>query len=195
MNNGFGIHQKLLGPRLIAAAIKWAFLGQVFGILGAGSARLGFIATLYALLSPQQRTQRWLLRGFFFVQFVINLGTALFIPLQCQPSAGLWDHSIQAKCLPPYVQANLGFTQGSINSFTDAALAVFPATIIWQLNMKLSIKISLSVAMGLGVFAMVASIIKAVNLTSIDATPNDLTFILFSLQFWFWFVFLTLRIA
>lgn len=39
----------------------------------------------------------------------------------------------------------------AINSATDLALAIFPATIIWQLNMKTTVKVSLIVMMGLGV--------------------------------------------
>ena len=112
VNNGFGEHAQTLGPQLTSVIIKWAFLGQMFGIFGAALARMAFTMTLLALLSPQQRIQLWLLRGLFFVQLVLNLGTGLFIPLQCQPSAGLWDHSIPAKCLPPYVQAHLGFVTG-----------------------------------------------------------------------------------
>ena len=111
VNNGFGQHAQTLGPQLTSVVIKWTFLAQMFGIWGAALARMAFIMTLLALLSPQQRVQLWLLRGFFFVQLVLNLGTGLFIPLQCQPTAGLWDHTIPAKCLPPYVQAHLGFVQ------------------------------------------------------------------------------------
>jgi hypothetical protein len=50
---------------------------------------------------------------------------------------------------------------------TDLALAIFPATIIWNLNMKLAVKLSLIVMMGLGVFTMAASIVKTVYLKSL----------------------------
>jgi hypothetical protein len=39
----------------------------------------------------------------------------------------------------------------AINSATDLALAIFPATIVWNLNMKLAMKVSLIITMGLGV--------------------------------------------
>ncbi|CAD6593735.1 MAG: hypothetical protein ASARMPRED_007901 [Alectoria sarmentosa] len=39
--------------------------------------------------------------------------------------------------------------------------------------------------MGLGVFAFATAVIKTVNLTEISANPNDLTYIMFGIQFWF----------
>ena len=111
VNNGFGQHARTLGPQLTSVVVKWAFVAQVFGIFASALARMAFIMTLLSLLSPQQRIQLWLLRGFFFVQLVVNLGTGLYILLQCQPPAGLWDHSLPAKCFPPYVHARLGFFQ------------------------------------------------------------------------------------
>ena len=112
VNVGFGKHAEDLDPHLVTEVVKWAFLGQVLGIMGSAFARMAFIATLVYLLSPTQRIQLWLLRGFFFVQVCINSITALYILLQCRPTYGLWNHTAGAVCLPPYIQEHLGFTQG-----------------------------------------------------------------------------------
>jgi len=185
VNNGFGLHQKDLAPELVIQVVKWAFLGQILGIMASAIARMAFIATLTLLLGPNQKLQLWLLRGFFVVQACINSITSLYILLQCRPTRGLWNHTIGAKCLPPIIQEHLGFSQASINSFTDLALAIFPATVIWKLNMRRSLKLQLCATMGLGIFACATSVVKTVKLTEISANPNDLTNIMWGIQFWF----------
>jgi hypothetical protein len=124
------------------------------------------------------------LRLLFFGQVAINSTTSLYILLQCKPTRGLWNHTIGAKCNKPIIQEHIGYSQGSINCFTDLALAVFPATIIWKLNMRASLKVQLCATMGLGVFAFVTAIMKTVSLQEISADPMDLTSIcsLFPLQ-------------
>ena len=112
VNAGFGQHAEDLDPRRVIEVVKWAFLGQILGIMGSAFARMAFIATLIYLLSPQQRIQLWLLRGFFSLQVCINSVTALYILLQCRPTYGLWDHTVGAVCLPPYIQEDIGFSQG-----------------------------------------------------------------------------------
>jgi hypothetical protein len=62
---------------------------------------------------------------------------------------------------------------------TDLALAIFPATIIWSLNMKLAVKLSLIIMMGLGIFTMAASIVKTVYLKSLAKVTDYSCMILF----------------
>lgn len=106
------MHQQDLAPELVIEVIKWAFLGQVLGILASAITRLAFIATLVRLLAPTQRLQLWLLRGLAVGQICINSITSLYILLQCRPTRGLWNHTIGAKCLPPIIQEHIGFSQG-----------------------------------------------------------------------------------
>lgn len=139
---------------------------------------------LSLIIAPSQKIHLWLLRAFFVVQAIINSIVVLYILLQCHPIVGLWDPTSGAKCLSPSGEQHLGYGQSTINSFTDLALSIFPATIIWKLNMKRSLKLSLCATMGLGIFALITSIMKAVNLPDISASPMDPTFAMFGLQFW-----------
>lgn len=196
--SGFGQHTSDLvkaDPHLVIEAMKWAQLGQVFGISASALARMAFVAMLISIISPTQRLHVWLLRAFFFVQAVINGIVVLYILLQCRPISGLWNPASGAKCLPPSGEQHLGYGQATINSFTDLSLAIFPTTVIWKLNMKRSLKLSLCVTMGLGAFALITSIIKAVNLTDISANPIDLTYAMFGLQFWMGIEVATLIVA
>jgi len=89
VNSGFGLNAYDLDPKLVTEAVKWAFLGQVLGIMAVAIARMAFITTLALLLAPAQKFQLWLLRGFWVVQLLVNTITALYILLQCRPTRGL----------------------------------------------------------------------------------------------------------
>lgn len=76
--------------------------------------------------------------------------------------------------MSPRVQANLGYFQGAWNSMTDLVLTFIPFVIIRRLNMKLSTRVALSIIMGMSVFAMIACIVKTVEVRNI-AERMDLT--------------------
>ncbi|KAI1116310.1 hypothetical protein F5Y14DRAFT_77588 [Nemania sp. NC0429] len=60
----------------------------------------------------------------------------------------------------------------AICSVVDLILALFPAGLFWKMNMKLKQKISLSIFMGLGIFSMIASIVKTIELQALTTTAD-----------------------
>lgn len=114
--SGFGQHTPTLAmidPTLVVNAMKWAQIGQVFGISASAFARMAFIAMLIAIVGPTQRLQVWILRAFFVLQVIINAIVVLYILLQCHPITGLWNPASGASCLPHSGEQHLGYTQSS----------------------------------------------------------------------------------
>ncbi|KUJ11716.1 uncharacterized protein LY89DRAFT_758503 [Mollisia scopiformis] len=192
---GLGKHEELLTPAGSVEAVKWNFIGQIIGIVSATCSRLSFCMMLFVVTSVtkqtrQQRISRILLWSVALVQLLVNVGLVIFLLTQCDPLKKLWDRTVSGTCLPLDNQEHFAFVQGSVNSATDLALAIFPATIIWNLKLKLAIKISLIITMGLGFFTMIAAIVKTVHLNSI-AHLTDFSYetsyliIWFSLEMWF----------
>ena len=162
-------HERFLEPTPASLAFKWNLLGQVLGILGSTFARLAFIMTILTILSPQQRVHRLVLLAINMSQILLNVSVSMFIILQCRPTSRLWNHSIPDHCPPPEAREYFEFVQGgsppslkplsiwanwqalAINSVTDLLLATIPVTVIWKLNMRLYVKITLCLTMGLGV--------------------------------------------
>ena len=101
------------------------------------------------------------------LQFVINATTVIIILVQCRPIQALWDPTVKGSCWSRLVQEYYSYFQGSgfilnprgaslttragFNALTDLILAVFPATFLWPLNLKLQKKIGLILVMGLGI--------------------------------------------
>ncbi|TVY78375.1 hypothetical protein LSUE1_G004314 [Lachnellula suecica] len=181
---GLGRHENLLSPAASVMAFKWNLIGQVIGILSATFARISFCMMLFAITSVQQRVSRILLWTIVITQLILNVALSIFILAQCQPITKLWDHTTQGTCLAPQNQEHFGFFQGSINSATDLALAIFPATIIWNLNMRIAVKLSLIITMGLGIFTMVASVVKTIYLKGL-ARVSDYSYETSYLIIWF----------
>jgi len=174
VNWGLGRHFVLLDTEQQTEAVKWDYLAQPTAIMGPAVGRISFALLLLSVIG-NRKERRWFLYGIMITQFVINSLTFIFILVQCKPIQALWDHSIKGDCWDLRVQEYFGFFQGSFNSVTDFILAIFPAFVVWHLNMKLSMKISLIILMGLGIFAMAGSVVKTVLLKSVG-NQGDYTY-------------------
>ncbi|KAM0814059.1 putative Integral membrane protein [Seiridium cardinale] len=181
---GLGKHINDLAsqPEAIMYTVKYVFLCEFFSIMSPGFGRISFAFLLLALVPPN-KTRRRFLWSIIIIQFIVDVGTVVISFSQCRPIEGFWDHSIDAGCWPPYVQQYTGFVQGSVCSAVDLMLAVFPATLFWTLNIKFKDKLALCGIMGLGIFAMVASIVKTVKLQAISET-GDITYAMAELAIW-----------
>ncbi|KAJ5036067.1 hypothetical protein NUH16_003934 [Penicillium rubens] len=78
---------------------------------------------------------------------------------------------------------NYSFFQASFNAFSDILLALYPVHLFWKLQMKLRIKIALSILMGLGWIAAVCSAVKTYELKALTET-TDITYAQSDLLIW-----------
>ncbi|KAI0117177.1 hypothetical protein F4814DRAFT_448182 [Daldinia grandis] len=150
--------------------------------MGAGFCRISYAILLLSITPPSKRPRMflWTIIG---IQFVFDVGAVIISYTQCHPIEAFWNASIDGHCWPPYVQQYTGFFQGSVCSTVDLALALFPASMFWKLNMKWQQKAYLSGIMGVGLLAMAASIAKTVNLRAFTTT-EDLTFAMAEPAIW-----------
>ncbi|EED12777.1 integral membrane protein [Talaromyces stipitatus ATCC 10500] len=166
----------------IQNTVKWVFLCEFFSILSPGIGRIAYAFLLLGLVPPVQWRTRFLW-SIIAIQFVVDIVTIIISFAQCRPLSTFWNHDVSGTCWSPSVQQDTGFFQGSVCSAVDLTLAVFPASMFWNLNMERKKKIFLSCLMGLGVFAMTASIIKTIELRAITAAA-DLTYAMAQLAIW-----------
>ncbi|KAL2809448.1 hypothetical protein BJX63DRAFT_405870 [Aspergillus granulosus] len=102
----------------------------------------------------------------------INAVCVYMIYGQCTPTAKLWDSSIRGECWDPRIQRDYAFFQGSASAFADLALAVYPLFTIWRLQTALRLKMSFGILLSLGAVAMVAAIIKTLNLGCLSSRSD-----------------------
>ncbi|KAF4761028.1 hypothetical protein HAV15_005372 [Penicillium sp. str.  len=183
VNAGMGRHLNDLLKSQIVTALHWSW---VFQLLAITASMLGKLAILAFLVQIRGRHEKkpWFLIILGFLIGAINttvLGTILG---QCKPMNKLWDDSVEGTCNPGRkVNQNYSFFQASFNTLSDVLLAVYPVHLFWKLQMKLRIKVVLSILMGLGWIAAVCSAVKTYELKALTET-TDITYAQSHLLIW-----------
>ncbi|UPL03040.1 hypothetical protein LCI18_013974 [Fusarium solani-melongenae] len=77
----------------------------------------------------------------------------------CQPVTANWDLS-SGKCAPPNVLTSLSYLVSASSVVTDLVCAILPGFMLYKSHMKTATKISISIVLGLGVLASIATIIR-----------------------------------
>ncbi|KAJ5628118.1 hypothetical protein N7490_010346 [Penicillium lividum] len=178
IQHGFGQKVDDISTVNVSKVIMYDYLAQTFALAGGALGRVSFIVFIIGLLVSRQwhRVVFW---GLVAMQLIVNSMFIIILFVQCPGHASaIWEHSEKSKCWNTQVQAYYGYFQGAFNSATDLYLAVFSTYIFWTLNLKLRVKLGLATLLGLGVFAMVAAIIRTVQtrvLASYDIDPTIAT--------------------
>ncbi|KAJ5752600.1 hypothetical protein N7520_009517 [Penicillium odoratum] len=178
IQHGFGQEVDDISTVNVPKVIMYDYLAQTFALAGGALGRVSFIVFVIGLLVSRQwhRVVFW---GLVAMQLIVNSMFIIILFVQCpEHASAIWEHSEKSKCWNTRVQAYYGYFQGAFNSATDLYLAVFSTCIFWTLNLKLRVKLGLVTLLGLGVFAMVAAIIRTVQtrvLASYDMDPTIAT--------------------
>ena len=143
------------------------------------------------MLRIQPNVLWWRIFCFFIMSILIGYGVAntFFILLQCQPLEASWDVTVLqtvdgASCLPQtgiLIMSNLG---SGINIATDVLLSLAPTLFLWKLKRPLKEKILVGALMGLGMFASVASIVKATLVKEFGGSTKDPWALVISIATW-----------
>ena len=156
-----GRHIANLSPDHIVNALRWSWAFQLMAIALSVLGKLAIIAFLLEIRGRQGKP--WFLWGVAGTTIIINLVVWATILNK------LWNDALPGNCNRRVLNQNYSFFQASMsepkfvagdptdpwssgwNSAMDVALAIYPTFVIWGLQMKRSVKIGLSVLMGLGV--------------------------------------------
>ncbi|KAJ5938112.1 hypothetical protein N7454_004454 [Penicillium verhagenii] len=178
IKHGFGQKVDDIDTSNVPTVIMFDYLAQTFALAGGALGRVSFIVFVIGILVSRQwhRVVFW---GLVAMQLIVNSMFIIILFVQCPGHASaIWEHSAKSKCWNTRVQAYYGYFQGAFNSATDLYLAVFSSCVFWTLNLKLKVKLGLVTLLGLGIFAMVAAIIRTVQtrvLASYDIDPTIAT--------------------
>uniref|UniRef100_A0A0C4DJB4 Rhodopsin domain-containing protein n=1 Tax=Fusarium oxysporum (strain Fo5176) TaxID=660025 RepID=A0A0C4DJB4_FUSOF len=167
VRSGNGKHFDTLSLTQKQNAILFTILGFPFGVMAFGFPKLAVVALLVRIMNPS-RIQQFILWGLASCCMLSLLGCIIILFVQCQPSRAQWDFSIADKtCWSPDVLVDFAIFAGSLSATTDLYLAVYPAVVLWQLQMNIHKKIALSFALGIGSIATVVAIYKCTRLPSL----------------------------
>ncbi|KAF5858015.1 hypothetical protein ETB97_004946 [Aspergillus alliaceus] len=155
--------------RIMAAKYNW--LSQGFHVMSTNWGKVS-VAMFLLRIVRKVKHHKWAMYGGIVLLTIINVMCVYTIYGQCTPTARLWNTDIDGSCWEPSVQKNYAFFQGSSSAFSDLALAIYPITTIAGLQMARKVKIGLGCVLSLGIIAMIAAIVKTINLASLSSRDD-----------------------
>lgn len=139
------------------------------GVLSFSTPKLAVVALLVRILNPsiRHRIFLWSLTGFTTAYLVVCF---VVLYVQCDPPRALWDYDLQMSgdftCWDSKILVNMSIAGAgmslepsfrciadyfaALSATVDLYLAVYPATVLWGLQMYWKKKLALSVALGFG---------------------------------------------
>ncbi|KAL4984997.1 hypothetical protein BDW68DRAFT_6654 [Aspergillus falconensis] len=168
---GTGRHTDDLSPYQRVESTKFNWLSQGFHVMSTNWGKVSVALFLLRIIHKVKHHKPMMYGGIVLLT-VVNAVCVFTIYGQCTPTKKLWDTNAAGHCWDPDVQRNYAFFQGSFSALSDLVLAVYPLTTIYGLQMALKVKIGLGCVLSLGVIAMIAAIVKTINLASLSARAD-----------------------
>ncbi len=188
---GAGRHSSTLSHSQVELASILTLVGLTAGALSFTLSKVAVVILLIQLLRPALWHVRflWTLVGGNLL-FMAVAGLVFF--LQCRPPQALWSEEAEQSCWDPMIATSLAIsTSGkstlvvsapvaasqlvsdtcpsmpitAISAFTDFYLALYPAVVLWSLDMSRRKKLALSVALGFGVWCVPTHLVDLFSLS------------------------------
>ncbi|KAL5340223.1 hypothetical protein BJX70DRAFT_361843 [Aspergillus crustosus] len=168
---GSGQHAADLSEYQRVQSTKFNWLSQGFHVMSTNWGKVSVALFLLRIIDKVKHHRPVVLGGIVFLT-IVNSVCVFTIYGQCSPTARLWDADVEGTCWEPSVQKNYAFFQGSTSALSDLVLAVYPLFFIWNLQMATKVKVGLGFVLSLGIIAMIAAIVKTINLASLSARAD-----------------------
>ncbi|EXM14085.1 hypothetical protein FOTG_17490 [Fusarium oxysporum f. sp. vasinfectum 25433] len=179
---GYGSHAGTLSiPDLERAQFLWA-MSLAIGSLGTVFPKLAVVSLLSQVLFPSPRQLR-VLWGLAVACLLSNTAVITLHFAQCKPASAFWTVDAEAKCWDPIYATVTAFSSSAFLAIVDFYLALYPAAVLWSLEMHLRKKLALSVALSFGICAGVVATYKCVTLPGL-LSKVDRTFATADVAIW-----------
>ncbi|CAJ2510508.1 Uu.00g133170.m01.CDS01 [Anthostomella pinea] len=179
-----GKHAQLLDQDQLSGAIP-VLLTMVGFFPGVRSFAFPKLAAVYLLtkLMNTSKTHRIFLWTLSSLCVLILSGCIILLFAQCTPSRAQWDLSITEKtCWSPYVLVDYSIAAGAFSALVDLYLAVYPAIVLFRLQMNIKKKVALSISLGLGSVASIIALYKCSRIPGLAS--KDFTYDTADLTIW-----------
>lgn len=88
--------------------------------------------------------------GVIGLALIAAITTDIAVLAQCRPVAATWDPSI-GTCANPAVITGVSYFISAVSVLTDWTCAILPAFILWDVQLRWRIKVSVAIVLALGV--------------------------------------------
>ncbi|PNS17610.1 hypothetical protein CAC42_3005 [Sphaceloma murrayae] len=172
--NGMGRHVKDISYPQLFATLMYSWIGVVIGLVATTIAKLGIIALLLQVATPTQKKRKFFLWAVGVFICVVGIAQMIITLTQCSPHDKLWYRTKPGHCDRTHFAAQFGYFQGATAIAADFILAIYPVTIVWNLQASFRIKLGFCALMAGGILPAAAAIIRTYYIKRLE-NPNDFT--------------------
>ncbi|KAJ5482338.1 hypothetical protein N7475_001150 [Penicillium sp. IBT 31633x] len=174
-------------PATVPRAAFWAILMNNWSFLSIELPKVCVAILLVRLFRPALWL-RIIIWGLCVTINVLAVGGFIITWVMCNPVAGQWNpyKYPTAKCWPRSIQITYACVSCGVSSFINIAFSVYPAIVVWKLQMARWKKFSTIGLMSLGLVAFAFSVVKLYYMTFLLAGPAPLDLIYLCAQLGIW---------
>ncbi|KAL0943430.1 uncharacterized protein CTRU02_201316 [Colletotrichum truncatum] len=165
---GNGKHMTLLSVEQQQGAILWTTAAFCPGIMSFGLPKLAVVSLLTRLMNPGKYHKWFLWWMAIWCQLTLFVTAGLLLG-RCMPARSLWDFSIEGTCFDVSILVAYCIYAGAFSAFVDVYLAVYPAIVLFRLQMATKKKVALSCALGIGSISGIVAIYKTTRIPSLGS--------------------------
>ncbi|TGO44670.1 hypothetical protein BCON_0478g00020 [Botryotinia convoluta] len=157
--NGLGVHNLTITAAEMEPAVKYFTIFQIFTLTGTLPVKASICISLMRI--TPSLTYRKILYAIMAGSVATVLISDIVVIVTCRPMAFTWDKTIpNGKCSSINAILILSYCFSAMNIITDWSTAIIPAFIVWNLKLSPKIKVAISILLGMGIFASIATIIR-----------------------------------
>ncbi|KAM5343669.1 hypothetical protein ACJ41O_012206 [Fusarium nematophilum] len=169
---GYDPNDPRISPDLLSQALRLYFVCQSVYCPTTIPIKISICVALLRICGTVS-IYKWALYAIIGISTVAGLGSMTGIVASCSPPSAFWDPST-GTC-NPLVNTFAAYFISACSILTDFALAILPAFILWKVQLRRSIKVSVAIILGLAAVASTATIVRLRYLLALLHNQNFLS--------------------
>uniref|UniRef100_A0A8H7KEG8 Rhodopsin domain-containing protein n=1 Tax=Bionectria ochroleuca TaxID=29856 RepID=A0A8H7KEG8_BIOOC len=130
--------------------------------------KMAVVYLLTKLLNPNKWHKYFLWWQGIWCQLTLFATVGVLIG-RCKPAHSLWNFDVPGECFSPDILVAYCIYAGSFSAFVDLYLAIYPAVVLFNLQMSFKKKLALSFALGIGSVSGIVAIYKTTRIPSLKS--------------------------
>ncbi|KAH8714089.1 hypothetical protein GQ44DRAFT_689115 [Phaeosphaeriaceae sp. PMI808] len=167
---GYGMQAQDIDPRNMPMLSLVGNILPTFGVAAASLSKTSFAITLLKFTKGWMKNLIWLI---ILSMNIVMWLSALFVWISCTPVAKGWHPDLDGACWNQNSLMIYFMFASAYSATMDFALSLLPSILFWNVQMKRKEKIGVIVAMSVGFFAGIVTIIKTVYIPQAYVGIND----------------------
>ncbi|KAH7122014.1 hypothetical protein B0J13DRAFT_648138 [Dactylonectria estremocensis] len=177
---GAGQRSEALDPADVMKGVKLFFIAEFFYAACTVPIKASICVTLLRIADSRRRFV-WTIWGIIILMAIAAVVFILVIANICHPITALWGETAGVCNLK--LNSSVSFFFSAVSIVTDWTLAILPGVLLWKVQMKSRVKLSVAVMLGLAAFASCATIVRLRFLTLYN-DPNEFMYSTGAIGLW-----------